>query len=88
MHGFNKKGKQFYSFDTNLAEGITSLHVRDNSIWLTGDYTFTQLVDHVEAQFYIAPDHITDSDVSLQVLAMSWHAAAIMRASVNTHMSA
>ena len=63
MLGFTKKGKQFYSFDTNLAETISSFHVIDNSIWLTGDYTFTQLVDHAEAQFYIAPDRINDSDV-------------------------
>lgn len=65
MLGFTKKGKQFYSFDTNLAEKISSFHVVDNSIWLTGEYTFTQLVDHAEAQFYIAPDRINDSDVSL-----------------------
>lgn len=65
MLGFTKKGKQFYSFDTHLAEKISSLHVIDNSIWLTGEYTFTQLVDHAEAQFYIAPDRINDSDVSL-----------------------
>lgn len=64
MLGFTKKGKQFYSFDTNLAETISSFHVIDNSIWLSGEYTFTQLVDHAEAQFYIAPDRINDSDVS------------------------
>ena len=64
MLGFTKKGKQFYSFDTNLAETISSFHVIDNSIWLTGEYTFTQLVDHAEAQFYISPDVINDSDVS------------------------
>lgn len=67
MLGFSKKGKQFYSFDTNLAETISSFHVIDNSIWLTGEYTFTQLVDHAEAQFYIAPDRINDSDVSLYI---------------------
>lgn len=64
MLGFTKKGKQFYSFDTNLAEAISSFHVINDSIWLTGEYTFTQLVDHAEAQFYISPDRINDSDVS------------------------
>ena len=63
VQGFTKKGKQFYYFDTNLAERISTLHVSDNSIWLTGDFTFTQLIDHAEAQFYIAPDRINDSDV-------------------------
>jgi len=63
VQGFTKKGKQFYNFDTNLAERISTLHVSDNSIWLTGEYTFTQLTNHVEAQFYIAPDRINDSDV-------------------------
>lgn len=65
VQGFTKKGKQFYNLDTNLAERISTLHVSDNSIWLTGDFTFTQLVDHAEAQFYIAPDRINDSDVSV-----------------------
>ncbi|DBB10076.1 hypothetical protein WJX82_004052 [Trebouxia sp. C0006] len=63
VQGFTKKGKQFYNFDTNLAERISTLHVSDNSIWLTGEYTFTQLTNHVEAQFYIAPDRINDSDL-------------------------
>ena len=68
MQGFTKKGKQFYNFDTNLGERISTLHVSDNSIWITGEYTFTQLVDHKEAQFYISPDQINDSDVSQAVL--------------------
>lgn len=89
MLGFTKKGKQFYSFDTNLAESISSFHVIDNSIWLTGEYTFTQLVDHAEAQFYIAPDRINDSDVSLfqvchpstttQVLMPQMHSLLVQR---------
>ena len=73
MLGFTKKGKQFYSFDTNLAETISSFHVIDYSIWLTGEYTFTQLVDHAEAQFYIPPDRINDSDVSQQETSATNH---------------
>ena len=79
MLGYTKKGKQFYSFSLNLAEKISSLHVIDNSIWLTGEYTFTQLVDHAEAQFYIAPDRINDSDVSLAACQVAKWSAQLIR---------
>ena len=64
VRGFTKTGKEFYRFDTNLTEGINTLHVADNSIWLTSQYAFRQLRDHQEVQLYMAPDRINCADVS------------------------
>ncbi|KAJ4462859.1 putative Bardet-Biedl syndrome 7 protein [Paratrimastix pyriformis] len=54
IHGFSKKGKNFYSFDTNLTEPITSFCIQRDHLWIGGEYVYNHFVNQNEANFYMA----------------------------------
>lgn len=65
IKGTSRKGKDFYLFATNLTEQIRTIHVWENSLWITGDYVFNQFVDNKEVQFFISPDKINAVEVRI-----------------------
>mmetsp|Transcript_40175 Transcript_40175/g.113762 ORF Transcript_40175/g.113762 Transcript_40175/m.113762 type:complete len:237 (-) Transcript_40175:115-825(-) len=60
IRGMNKKGKEFFRFDTNLTERITKVIVQDEHMWLAGEYNFNQYLDCKDRHFYMSPDKIND----------------------------
>mmetsp|Transcript_16876 Transcript_16876/g.20317 ORF Transcript_16876/g.20317 Transcript_16876/m.20317 type:complete len:715 (+) Transcript_16876:403-2547(+) len=63
VKGFNKKGKEFFKFSSNLTEKITSLTVHELQIWTTGEYTYNMFNDCKDKHFYVANDRINDMKV-------------------------
>jgi hypothetical protein len=60
ISGINKKGKEFFKFNTNLAEVVTTMHVADSLIWTGGEYTYNIFNDGKDAGFYMCGDKIND----------------------------
>ena len=63
VRGFNRKGKDFYRFQTNLTEEIRLLRVAEQSVWTAGDYAVSHFVNNEEATFLMAKDRINDMEV-------------------------
>uniref|UniRef100_UPI00359011B8 Bardet-Biedl syndrome 7 protein n=1 Tax=Myxine glutinosa TaxID=7769 RepID=UPI00359011B8 len=60
VRGYTKKGKQFLSFETNLAESITAMHVSGSDLFLCSNYVFNHYTDCVDQNYFLAPDKIND----------------------------
>ena len=58
IKAFQKKGKEFFKFNTSLNEDITSLVVEDEEIWTAGDYLYHTFEKVQDANFYMASDRI------------------------------
>lgn len=58
--GYNKKGKVFLSFDTNLTEAIKSLFVIGNDLIVCGNHVYTHYRDCKESGTYLCGDTIVD----------------------------
>lgn len=58
--GYNKKGKVFLSFDTNLTEPIKSLFVTGNDMIVCGNHVYTHYKDCKESGTYLCGDTIVD----------------------------
>jgi hypothetical protein len=57
--GVNKKGKVYFSFKSNMSEGIENLHVENRHIWATGEYVFCSFDENGrELHYYMCPDRI------------------------------
>lgn len=65
VRGLNKKGREFFSFQTNLTEDISHLGVQETEVWVFGEYVHNSFEDSKEKNFYIAPDRINDSELVL-----------------------
>ncbi|GMH36136.1 hypothetical protein BSKO_04004 [Bryopsis sp. KO-2023] len=63
LRGFNKKGREFFSFDTNLTEKVAGLAIHETDMWVSGEYVHNHFHEAKEKHFYIAPDRINHSDV-------------------------
>jgi Bardet-Biedl syndrome 7 protein len=61
--GFNKKGKIFMTFDTNLTEPIKTLCVTGNDLIVCGNHVYTHYKDYKESGSYLCGDTIVDSNV-------------------------
>lgn len=61
--GYNKKGKVFLSFDTNLTEPIKSLVVTGNDLIVCGNHVYTHYKDCKESGSYLCGDTIVDCNV-------------------------
>lgn len=61
--GYNKKGKVFLSFDTNLTEPIKSLCVVGNDLIVCGNHVYTHYKDCKESGSYLCGDTIVDCNV-------------------------
>jgi Bardet-Biedl syndrome 7 protein len=58
--GYNKKGKVFFSFDTNLTEPIKSLYVVGNDLIVCGNHVYTHYKECKESGSYLCGDTIID----------------------------
>lgn len=65
VRGLNKKGREFFSFQTNLTEEISNVAVHETEVWVFGEYVHNSFEDCKEKNFYIAPDRINASEVVL-----------------------
>lgn len=61
--GYNKKGKVFLTFDTNLTEPIRSLFVVGNDLIVCGNHVYTHYKDCKESGSYLCGDTIVDCNV-------------------------
>ncbi|CAG0915803.1 unnamed protein product [Notodromas monacha] len=60
VKGFNKKGKQFLGFGTNLAEDIQHMCVRGSDLLVCSHYVYNHYRDCVETGYYLCGDEIRD----------------------------
>lgn len=60
IRGVNKKGKEFFRFNTDGTETLKGIHIEDTRIWTTGEYMFNYYVDTKDAGYYMSPDRIND----------------------------
>ena len=58
--GYNKKGKVFLTFDTNLTEPIKSFCVNGNDLIVCGNHVYTHYKDCKESGSYLCGDTIVD----------------------------
>lgn len=59
IRGINKKGKEFFKFDTNHTEDIQNLHVHGSNLWSAGDYilnSYKGSKNGIEDNFYYLSD--------------------------------
>lgn len=61
--GYNKKGKVFLTFDTNLTEPIKSLCVTGSDLIVCGNHVYTHYKDCKESGSYLCGDTIVDCNV-------------------------
>lgn len=60
VFGFNKKGKSFLKFDSNLTEPIQSMYADNLDLYLCGKYICNHYHDCVDSNYYLSPDLIND----------------------------
>lgn len=60
VKGVSRKGKEFFTFDTNLTETIQGLFVENTYIWTSGEYSYNVFENAQELYSYICPDKIND----------------------------
>lgn len=63
MRGYNKKGKQFLSFDTNMTETIKSMIVLGDDLFVSGNHVFNHFRDCKDMGSYLCGDTIVDINV-------------------------
>ncbi|KAK1936715.1 Bardet-Biedl syndrome 7 protein [Phytophthora citrophthora] len=61
VHGLNKKGKEFFKFQSNLAEPMRKIYAYDSQLWTTTDFTFNQYDNGADKHSYVSPDRINDA---------------------------
>ncbi|KAJ8578219.1 hypothetical protein ON010_g989 [Phytophthora cinnamomi] len=61
VHGLSKKGKEFFKFQSNLAEPMRKIHAYDSQLWTTTDFTFNQYDNGSDKHSYVSPDRINDA---------------------------
>mmetsp|Transcript_628 Transcript_628/g.2088 ORF Transcript_628/g.2088 Transcript_628/m.2088 type:complete len:729 (-) Transcript_628:128-2314(-) len=60
VQGVNKKGKEFFRFNTNLTEKIRCLQAHEATLWTSGEYVWNQFDDAKDTHFYMAGDRVND----------------------------
>jgi len=64
IKGMTKKGKEFFKLDTQHAEQITSLHVKDQNLWSAGEYflnCYSSAANKIiNTYYYVCEDKIND----------------------------
>ncbi|XP_046853164.1 Bardet-Biedl syndrome 7 protein homolog [Xenia sp. Carnegie-2017] len=60
VRGYNKKGKQFLGFDTNLTESIKSMFVNGADLLLCGNYIYNHYQDCKDKNYFLCSDKISD----------------------------
>ncbi|XP_023932485.1 Bardet-Biedl syndrome 7 protein homolog isoform X2 [Lingula anatina] len=60
VKGFNKKGKQFLGFDTNMSESILAMHVEGADLFVSGNYIYNHYKDCKDTNYYLCQDKVND----------------------------
>jgi len=60
VYGYNKKGKKFFEFDSNLTEPIKCMYVDNLDLYLCGKYICNHYHDCVDTNYYLSPDLVND----------------------------
>lgn len=60
VRAFNKKGKLFLTFDSNLTEPIKSMFVNGNDLILCGNHVYNHYRDCKDIGSYLCGDTIVD----------------------------
>ncbi|XP_053685731.1 Bardet-Biedl syndrome 7 protein homolog [Sabethes cyaneus] len=60
VRGFNKKGKMFLAFETNLTENIRSMYVSGSDLLVCGNHVYNHYKDCKEVGSYLCGDSIVD----------------------------
>ncbi|VDK49346.1 unnamed protein product [Anisakis simplex] len=71
VKGYSKKGKQFFSFETNMAEPISSMYIYGVDMFLCGRLSFNHYHDCADANYYLCNERINDV-LCLPVVEGSW----------------
>lgn len=58
--GFTKKGKEFFKFQSNLADSINKVFTYDNRLWTATDYVCNLYENGADKHSYMSPDRIND----------------------------
>ncbi|OQS03872.1 hypothetical protein THRCLA_03847 [Thraustotheca clavata] len=58
--GYNKKGKEFFKFQSNLSETINRVFTYDSQLWTATDYVYNQFENGQDKYFYMCQDRIND----------------------------
>lgn len=61
VHGYNKKGKEFFKFQSNLVEPMNKIHTFDAKLWTATDYIFNQYDNGQDKHSFMSADKINDS---------------------------
>ncbi|CAC9507517.1 hypothetical protein conserved [Leishmania donovani] len=60
LHAYSRKGKPFFTVDTNVTERVHSLAIETPFIFLAGDFMVTTMSERKELGFFLAPDRVND----------------------------
>ncbi|KAG2424531.1 hypothetical protein HXX76_014412 [Chlamydomonas incerta] len=63
IKGVNKKGKEFFRFNTQLTETIRRVDVFEKNIWSAGEYVHNHFIEAKDKALYLCPDRINDAEV-------------------------
>ncbi|XP_036407572.1 Bardet-Biedl syndrome 7 protein [Megalops cyprinoides] len=60
VKGYTKKGKQFLSFEANLAESIKAMYVSGADLFVCASYIYNHYCDCKDQDYYLSGDKIND----------------------------
>ncbi|XP_062281437.1 Bardet-Biedl syndrome 7 protein-like [Scomber scombrus] len=60
IRGFTKKGKQFLTFEVNLARDINAMHVLGANLFVCASYIYNHYCDCKDQDYYLSGDKIND----------------------------
>ncbi|XP_068596580.1 Bardet-Biedl syndrome 7 protein [Brachionichthys hirsutus] len=60
VRGFTKKGKQFLTFEANLTESITAMHVAGADLFVCASYIYNHYCDCKDQNYFLSGDKISD----------------------------
>ncbi|KAG5498945.1 hypothetical protein GH5_03637 [Leishmania sp. Ghana 2012 LV757] len=60
LHAYSRKGKPFFTVDTNVTEKVHSLAIDTPFIFLAGDFMVTTMRETKELGFFLSPDRVND----------------------------
>lgn len=60
VKGYNKKGKQFMGFESNMSEPINCMHVIGSELLLCGNFIYNHYHDLIDTNYFLASDRIND----------------------------
>ncbi|KPI89792.1 hypothetical protein ABL78_1055 [Leptomonas seymouri] len=71
LHAYSRKGKPFFTVDTNVTEKVSALAIDTPYIFIAGDFMVTTMNETKEIGFYLSPDRVNDMCVYVSPSATS-----------------